>query len=82
MAQSDYDEAIEVLIPLINYFENTADPSQAAEAMFWMAFCHEKEKRIDQARSLYTLIEHKYPDAPASRQAAHRLARIEARSRH
>lgn len=72
-----YAEAAEKLAPLVKGFDAIGNLTRAAEAMFWTAYCHEKLDRRTQADDLYRLVVRKYPQTPASRQAAERLSRLE-----
>lgn len=76
VAQLRYDEAADRLSPLVETFDAADDPARAAEAMFWLAYCHEKQGRTDRAATLYESVIRSYPGTPAARQAADRLSRL------
>lgn len=76
VAQLCYDEAADRLSPLVETFDAAGDPARAAEAMFWLAYCHEKQGRTDRAASLYQNVIRSFPATPAARQAADRLTRL------
>ncbi len=69
-------EAIRELLPLVHEFDAVGNRPRAAEAAFWTGYCHEKLDDAAKARAFYQLAVKQYPDTPASRQAADRLARI------
>ncbi len=69
-------EAVRELLPLIQEFEAIGNRPRAAEAAFWTGYCHEKLEERSKARAFYNLAVKQYPDTPAARQAAERLARI------
>ncbi|KKL03934.1 hypothetical protein LCGC14_2621180, partial [marine sediment metagenome] len=50
--------------------------NRAAEAMFWLAYCSEKQDQKAKAARLYKELVRKYPGAPASRNASGRLSRL------
>jgi TolA-binding protein len=76
VAQLRYDEAADMLSSLPEAFDAASDPARAAEAMFWLAYCHEKRGRTDPAASLYHNVIRSFPGTPAARQAADRLSRL------
>jgi len=76
VAQLRYDEAADKLSPLPEAFDAAGDSPSAAEAMFWLAYCHEKRGRTDRAASLYQNVIRSFPATPAARQAADRLTRL------
>jgi len=76
VAELKYSGAAEKLAPLVKGFEAAGNLTRAAEAAFWAAYCHEKLDHRTQAESLYRLVVRKYPQTPASRQAAERLGRL------
>jgi TolA-binding protein len=76
VAQLRYDEAADKLSPLPEAFDAAGDPARAAEALFWLGYCHEKQGRTDRAASLYQNVIRSFPATPAARQAADRLSRL------
>ncbi len=74
VAELRYDEAAESFARLIERFESVEDRARAAEAMFWLAYCHEKQGRIAEATALYNRLLQAHPRAPACRQAKQRLS--------
>jgi TolA-binding protein len=87
-AEADYDAALALiarqrfneaglkLIGLDERFERAGDTGRAAQSMFWLAYCYEKLDRTAEAAELYGRVTQRYPDTPAARQAAERLARL------
>lgn len=69
-------EAVRELLPLIREFEAIGNRPRAAEAAFWTGYCHEKLDEPGKARAFYDMAVKQYPDTPAARQAADRMARI------
>lgn len=78
VAEQRYQEAAANFNGIFQAFEAGGDEDGAAESMFWIGFCQEKQQRGDQARDLYKRLISKYPETPAARQAAERLARLPA----
>jgi TolA-binding protein len=74
IAQQRYTEAFGQLKPLAAPFEAAGDAKRAAKVMFWMAYCHEKQGQATEAADLYERVAKRYPETPATRQAAERLA--------
>jgi hypothetical protein len=73
-----YGEALRKLSPLTAIFEAAADAGKAAKAVFWTAYCQEKQGRTAEAAGLYESVGRRYAATPAARQAAERLARLRA----
>lgn len=76
VAQLRYEEAAGEFLPLIKMFEEDSKDNRAAEAMFWLAYCSEKQDQKAKAARLYKELVRKYPGAPASRNASGRLSRL------
>jgi len=51
---------------------------RAAEAVFWLGYCREKQGLLDDAAALYRRVIDAYGDAPAARQARLRLGHLAA----
>ena len=71
-----YDEAAGKFEDALLRFEAAGAPQRAAEAMFWLGFCHEKRGRTEEARQVYRRLMGKYGRTPAARQASRRLGRL------
>ena len=71
-----YAEAEAQFAKVLAWYEATGDTKRAAETMFWLAFCHEKQGRIVRARKLYGRVIKEHAKAPAARQAADRMERL------
>jgi len=82
VAELHYEEAAEELLPLAAAFEEAGDRSRAAEALFWVAFCREKQGRTDEATAGYDRVVRRYLQTVAARQAAARLSRLRGDSSH
>jgi len=74
-----YEQAAARLTGLTGRLEASGDATRAAEALFWLGYCREKQGRIDEAVQLYRRILQAYGDTPAARQASQRLWRLRAR---
>ena len=77
VAEQRYAEASKRLSPLTAVFEAAEDRPRAARVTFWMAYCHEKQGRQAEAIALYERVQRAYPQTPASRLAAARLANLQ-----
>ncbi len=73
-----YAEAEAAFLAMIPQLESSGAWTQAAEAIFWLGFCQEKDGRGDQARATYQRLQRVYPGTPAATQAAERLKRLAA----
>ena len=73
-----YAEAEAAFLELIPRLESSGAWTHAAEAIFWLGFCQEKDGRGDQARATYRRLQRVYPGTPAATQAAERLKRLAA----
>jgi TolA-binding protein len=76
IAKQHFNEAGLKLLGLSDRFERAEDTGRAAQSMFWLAYCYEKLERTGEATELYGRVTQRYPDTPAARQAAERLARL------
>jgi len=76
IAEQQYAEALKRLPPLVATFEAAEDRNRAARVMFWMAYCREKSGKQAEAIVLYGRVARAYPQTPAARLAAERLARL------
>jgi TolA-binding protein len=76
IAEQQYTEALRKLPPLVAAFEAAADRNRAARTTFWMAYCQEKSGKPAEATVLYERVTRAYPQTPAARLAAERLARL------
>ena len=61
---------------LVDMFEASGEDRRAAEVVFWLAYCREKQGRTEEAGLLYQRVLRKYADAPASREAERRLGAL------
>ena len=77
VADQRYAEAARRLSPLAAVFDAAEDRPRAARVTFWRAYCQEKQGRQAEAAALYERITRTYPQTPAARLAAERLARLQ-----
>jgi len=68
-----YEEAAARLEPLASRLERSGRTDLAAQALFWQAYCFEKDGRLDQATDLYNRVVRSHPLTRAAQQAAERL---------
>lgn len=61
---------------LVDTFEASGEDNRAAEAVFWLAYCREKQGRTKEAGLLYQRVLRKYAESPASREAERRLGAL------
>lgn len=71
-----FDRAAGRFATLVNMFEASGEDNRAAEALFWLAYCREKQNRTREAALLYQRVLRKYADSPASREADRRLGAL------
>ena len=76
VVQLEYDQAEAPLYWLADQFDDIQDASHAAEAWFWLGYCHEKRGQVAAARDVYGRVAALYSAAPASRIAERRLQRL------
>jgi TolA-binding protein len=76
VAEQRYTEALKKLTPLAATFEAAEDRPRAARVTFWMAYCHEKQGRQPEAIAMYERVQRTYPQTPACRLAAARIANL------
>ena len=76
VVQLEYDQAQAPLYWLADQFDDIEDTTHAAEAWFWLGYCHEKRGQVAVARDLYGRVAALYRAAPASRIAERRLQRL------
>ena len=76
----DYDGAARRLGPLAAEFEDIGDAADAAKALFWLGYCHEKRQRLSVARGTYRRAIDRYGDQPAAAQARRRLEWLDQQS--
>ena len=76
MAQLRYAQATEKLEEMFGRLHAAGDEARAAEAMFWIAYCYEKQRLSGPARRWYKRVLAVYPRSRAARQAAQRVGRL------
>ncbi len=60
------------------WFQAEGDKARAAECLFWIGFCREKQGRTVEARGQYDKLIRDYPGTAAARQATERMGRLPA----
>ena len=73
-----YREAAREFARLEQIFRSVGDVKRVAEAMFWLAYCHERQGNSPAAIELYKRLLKEHSDTPAARQAGQRLKRLTA----
>jgi len=76
IAEGRYEEASSQIPSLAARFESRQERPRAAESLFWLGYCYEKLDRPAEAAQIYGRVLKDYPQEPAARQAAQRLALI------
>ena len=76
VSQLQYRQATVKFKRVLGRFEAGRDATRAAETMFWMGYCYEKQDRLAEADAAYGKLLQKYPATPAAEQARRRLAGI------
>ena len=69
ITNQQYDLAADQLVQMKEKFELVDDRSNTAEAIFWLAFCRQKQGRVEQANVLYDQIKNDYPETSSARQS-------------
>jgi len=73
-----YEDAARAFEQLLQRLQTAGgDRAAAAEAMFWLAFCREKQGRFSEAAALYDRVAAEFPDARAADNALQRRRRID-----
>ena len=74
-----YEEAAGKFRQVFDRFAASADHRQrAAESLFWIGFCREKQRRLDEARAIYLRLAEEYAGTRAAEEANKRRLRIPA----
>ncbi len=76
VADLQYEAALPKLLTVGIELEAAGDRARAAEAMFWLGFCHEKLRHDQDAMDTYTRIIRDYPATTAAKEAGARLTRF------
>lgn len=76
VADLKYEAALPKLLTVSIDLEGEGDRARAAEAMFWLGYCHEKLNRHQDALDTYARIIKDYPATTAAKQANLRLTRL------
>lgn len=75
-AKANYAIAADEFRRLGRLFETAGEFRRAAECLFWLGYCYEKQHLPNDAEVFYRMILLKYPQTHASKEAAKRLERI------
>jgi tetratricopeptide (TPR) repeat protein len=76
VSQLRYAEAQQRFQRVLRWYQAFGDAPMAAETIFWLGFCNEKQGRTAQAWEYYDRLLKQYPTAPAAAQAARRRAAL------
>ncbi len=71
-----YEAAAGKFQQVFDSFTIAGDRKRAAEAMFWLGFCREKQHRSVEARAIYLRLADEYAGTRAAHQADQRLSRL------
>lgn len=72
----DYSAARPRLSVLAERFEAGGDPEHAAEAYFWLGYCHEKTASTSAAQVFYQRVIDRYHGTPSAAQARLRMQNL------
>ena len=75
-----YEAAAGKFHQVFDNFALAGDRQRAAESLFWIGFCREKQRRLDEARSIYLRLAEEYAGTRAAEEANKRRLRIPAPS--
>ena len=78
VAQLNYPQALDKFEAIFPRLHAAGDTARAAEAMFWVGYCYEKQGQKDAALDWYKRVVRAYLWEPAASEAAKRLTRLEA----
>jgi TolA-binding protein len=73
VANLHYAEAAERFVELAALFEDLGHRPRAAESLFWLGYCREKQGLAAEAEAAYHRVVLTYAETPAARQASERL---------
>jgi len=73
ISRLEYTAATEKLQPIVRTLQQAGDIPRAAEAEFWIAYCHEKTGQVNAARTAYQNVISHYPQTKSAKQARERL---------
>jgi tetratricopeptide (TPR) repeat protein len=76
IARLEYAAAADKLTRALPAYERMGDRARAAETLFWLGYCHEKEQLTEEARRCYGRLVAEYPGSRAAEQARLRLGRM------
>ena len=71
-----YEAAAGKFRQVFDSFSIAGDRQRAAESLFWLGFCREKQQRVAEAKAIYTRLTEEYSGTRAADEAAERLSRI------
>ncbi len=72
-----YEEAAGKFRRVFDRFAASSDYRQrAAESLFWIGFCREKQRRLDEAKVIYVRLANEYVGTRAAGEGAKRLSRL------
>ena len=71
-----YEEAVAKFRQVFDNFASSNDRQRAAESLFWIGFCREKQRRLDEARVIYLRLAKEYVGTRAAKEAYKRRLRL------
>jgi TolA-binding protein len=71
-----YEEAAIKFRQVFDGFSVAGDQKRASESLFWLGFCREKQRRLEEARAIYMRVAGEYRGTRSAYQACQRLARL------
>ena len=74
----EYAIATGKLLQVAPRFEAAGDKRRAADSLFWLGFCHQKQGKSAEARQVYTTVVQKYPREQAAGKAREYLETLPA----
>lgn len=80
LGERQYREAGLKFLELAEEFRRLEDGLRAAEAVFWVGYCCEKQESWDDARRFYETVMREHVGTAAARQAEERLKRLPPRT--
>ncbi len=71
-----YEEAAARFGQVFERLSNIGNRPKAAESLFWLGFCREKQGRLTEAGEIYRRVTQEYTSTTAAREAGERLSRL------
>ncbi len=71
-----YEAAAGKFRQVFDNFVFAGDRSRAAESLFWLGFCREKQQQVAEAKAIYLRVAEEYSETRAAQQSDRRLSRL------